>query len=239
MIKYRRGKMDFPWAYNSRCPHAETKFGGGAPGTYKTITDMEALELWAPWIGSLFAEDAVLFCWVTWPKMPFWMRFVEAMGFEYSSLGFDWVKIYKSGEFFRGPGFYTSSNSEPCLVLTRGSVPPVQKLVPQPYKTEYIEGQDFERCWCDACQEHVIIHRHVYDEAGKIVHSGKPDVFKERIDAMYPPEVYGMGLGLFERRPQGEGWHLFGDQIEDKEGNPVLSDIPGPNFKQMVLNLWN
>jgi hypothetical protein len=68
------------------------------------------------------APDCALFMWATWPKMPVWNEVIEAWGFRYSGLGFDWVKLNPNGEgLHKGNGYNTRQNSEPCLLAKRGS----------------------------------------------------------------------------------------------------------------------
>lgn len=40
-----------------------------------------------------------------------------------TTLGFCWVKRNKNGSWFKGIGFYTKSNSEVCLIATKGKPP--------------------------------------------------------------------------------------------------------------------
>jgi N6-adenosine-specific RNA methylase IME4 len=47
---------------------------------------------------------------------------MRAWGFEYKTIGFIWVKLNGLHEVFLGTGNYTRSNSEPCLLGTRGKV---------------------------------------------------------------------------------------------------------------------
>jgi len=217
---YKRGKCDFPWSYASRCPHADTRFGGGASGDYDLISDQEAMEVWAPWIDSLFhPENAVCFFWIVWPKVEFCLQFIRACGFKPSTLAFDWVKTCKTNQdtFRVNPGAYSGSNSELCILGVRGSMKAYQPLV----------GQVEETCYPD----HLVTVRHglVYGTDGKPIHSRKPDVFKVKIDQMYPPNLYGNGIGLFERESQGPGWDVFGNQVN--------GSIPGPSFKQLRIGL--
>jgi N6-adenosine-specific RNA methylase IME4 len=45
---------------------------------------------------------------------------IEAWGFAYKTGGFEWVKTNADGSLFMGMGYHTRSNSEPCLLATRG-----------------------------------------------------------------------------------------------------------------------
>jgi N6-adenosine-specific RNA methylase IME4 len=73
-------------------------------------------------VAQLAAKDCALFLWVTWPFMPIWHEVIEAWGFNYSSLAFDWIKLKPNGEDLRrsGNGYGTIANAEPCLLARRG-----------------------------------------------------------------------------------------------------------------------
>lgn len=221
--RYPVGKVDFPWEYNQRAPHADTKFGGGATGTYDIISDEEALELWAPWIDSLFYPDAVCFFWCVWPKIEFCLHFIRACGFEPKTAAFQWVKTYTSGKYFQGPGYYTASNAEPVIVGARGrGLTPNQKLVDSIIETKMAEMDELGA----VC----MIEPHVRDpETGKIIHSRKPHQLRDRINLLYPEFIFGQKVGLFERESQGPGWDVFGDQVE--------GSIAGPDFQQLKLGV--
>ena len=75
-------------------------------------------------VAALAAEDCALFLWCTWPLLVIGhpLDVIRAWGFEAKTLGFDWINTNPSGEGFHwGAGHYTRSNSEPCLLATRGS----------------------------------------------------------------------------------------------------------------------
>lgn len=57
---------------------------------------------------------------------------MESWGFTYKTCGFNWVKRNKkSDSFFLGLGFWTRSNSEICILGTKGRPKRVSKAVPQ------------------------------------------------------------------------------------------------------------
>jgi N6-adenosine-specific RNA methylase IME4 len=50
-----------------------------------------------------------------------WREVIEAWGFRYTSLAFDWVKLTPSGEGLHwGNGYGTRQNPEPCLLAKIG-----------------------------------------------------------------------------------------------------------------------
>jgi N6-adenosine-specific RNA methylase IME4 len=114
---YRAGliAIDVPWPfdhYSERAAHAVTDH-------YETMTldEIKALP-----IAALAADDCVLFMWATWPNMPIWHPVIEAWGFTYSGLGFDWVKLKPNGEgLHKGNGYNTRQNPEPCIIAKRGT----------------------------------------------------------------------------------------------------------------------
>lgn len=68
------------------------------------------------------ADNAILFLWACWPMLEDAFRVIKAWGFEYKTLAWVWIKANKSNTgFFMGQGYYTRSNSEPCLLATRGN----------------------------------------------------------------------------------------------------------------------
>lgn len=99
--------------------------GRSADRHYQTMTfeEMAAMP-----VGELAAPDAVLFCWATWPNLKNYLALIDAWGFTYKTCAFDWMKAEVSTiDLFPDPksadmkmGYWTRSNSEPCLLATRG-----------------------------------------------------------------------------------------------------------------------
>src|SRR5688500_17919089 len=98
---------DCPWHYNARAASG-TKFGGGSSAKYEQIKTDRLCTLA---VDSISTSQCILFQWVTWPKLKDGIRVMEAWGFRYTTIGFIWVKIDKSGKSLAGPGCYTASNS--------------------------------------------------------------------------------------------------------------------------------
>jgi len=77
-------------------------------------------------IADIAADDCVLFLWVTFPLLREGLEAIRRWGFEYKTCAFNWVKRNKkSDSWFWGLGYWTRSNSELCLLATKGS-PPVK-----------------------------------------------------------------------------------------------------------------
>jgi N6-adenosine-specific RNA methylase IME4 len=66
-------------------------------------------------------DNAVLFLWTTYPMLKEALMVIEAWGFRYKSIGFQWVKLNKrNGKPFYGLGRWTRGNTEPCLIAVKG-----------------------------------------------------------------------------------------------------------------------
>ena len=125
--KYNIIYADPPWPYNIRNRDNKTKFGGGASGQYKLLTFPEIYNLN---ISSIAAQNCALFLWCTFPKLPQQIKTIEAWGFTFKTVGFNWVKTNKNNSKpFFGVGYYTKSNSEVCLLGIKGKMKPVSNKV--------------------------------------------------------------------------------------------------------------
>lgn len=113
---------DPPWLYEVWSAKGT---GRSAEQHYNT---MSAHEIAALPVQDLAAPDCALFCWVTWPCLKQAISLIEAWGFTYKTCAFDWMKANNTQpDFFQeevaaqvGLGHWTRSNTEPCLLATRG-----------------------------------------------------------------------------------------------------------------------
>lgn len=160
MKQYNVILADPPWHfrnYSADEPGMIHKRSRGANRYYPTMTidDICALQIPA-------SSDAVLFLWACWPLMPEALRVIKAWGFEYKTLAWEWVKANPGGfGFFTGMGYYTRSNTEPCLLATRGNFPkPANRSI------------------------QALIYSAVLE------HSRKPDDQYRKIEALYPGASY-------------------------------------------------
>ena len=80
---------------------------------YKTMSIDEICSL--P-VKDICADKAILFLWVTFPRLEQSFKVMQSWGFEYYGLGFDWVKMSKNGKPSWGMGYYTRQNTEVCLI---------------------------------------------------------------------------------------------------------------------------
>lgn len=114
---------DPPWRFETR--GVQDNASTYVERHYKTMTrnELQALPVTAA-----AAADCVLFMWVTWPTLPQALALIETWGFTYKTCAFAWVKAdARQPEFFHddvtpfmGCGYWTRSNSEVCLLATRG-----------------------------------------------------------------------------------------------------------------------
>lgn len=111
---------DPPWAFQT---WSEKGKGRAAERHYATmrLQDIAALP-----VADVAARDCVLFLWVTWPMLRQALGVIGSWGFAYKTCAFDWMKadpyrLWADDQTPRvGPGYWTRSNTEPCLLATRG-----------------------------------------------------------------------------------------------------------------------
>ena len=110
--KYNIIYADPPWRYNDR------KCNGACEHHYDTMKINDICKL--P-IENIAAKDCVLFMWVTYPMLKEGLQLMEAWGFKYKTIAFQWIKQNKSGNgYFFGLGRWTRGNTECCLIATKG-----------------------------------------------------------------------------------------------------------------------
>ena len=143
MKKYKIIYADPPWRY------ARSKVQGAAEKHYPT---MSIEELCALPVKEIADKDCILFLWATFPQLKEALQLIKAWGFTYKTCGFNWVKKNrKADSWFMGLGYWTRSNSEICLLGTKGHPSRVSRSISQ---------------ICDA---------------RIMAHSKKPDEIRERI----------------------------------------------------------
>lgn len=124
--KYKIIYADPPWQYRV---YSKKGQGRSAENHYHTmnIKDIMALP-----VDKIADKDCILFLWITFPCLKEGIEVMERWGFKYKTCGFNWVKRNKKkNTFFMGLGFWTRSNSEVCLIGTKGQPKRVSKSVSQ------------------------------------------------------------------------------------------------------------
>ena len=104
---------DPPWSYRDK----KTNGYGGAENHYRTMPIAQIKDL--P-VADIAEENCILFLWATFPNLQEALDVIISWGFKYKTLGFSWLKTYKTGKPFFGIGHYTRSNNEVCLIATKG-----------------------------------------------------------------------------------------------------------------------
>jgi N6-adenosine-specific RNA methylase IME4 len=174
---------DPPWQFATRSPKGITS--RSPEHHYRTMTDDQIMRL--P-VASLAARDALLFLWITGPKLVKGdhLPIVKAWGFEPTAMAFVWIKTRKGerdvlffclDSFHVGAGFTTRKNAEFCVLGRRGRPRRLSRSV-----------------------DELII-------APRREHSRKPDEVYERIE-QYTAGPY---LELFARAER-PNWTAWGDE---------------------------
>lgn len=112
--KYRVIYADPPWQYNDSRAGLDDYAATAAEDHYPT---MPTAAICALDVKALADDDAVLFCWATFPLLPDALDVVKAWGFKYKT-AFVWSKGRPNF------GHYHTADAELLLVATRGSCTP-------------------------------------------------------------------------------------------------------------------
>ena len=114
-MKYGVILSDPPWLFKTYSPKGE---GKSAQRHYQCMPTKDICSL--P-IGEYSADDCALFIWATWPMIFDAQKVIEAWGFKYSGLAWEWIKKNpETGKYSFGGGYGTRKNLEPCLLARRG-----------------------------------------------------------------------------------------------------------------------
>ena len=115
MKKYSIIYADPPWRYKV---YSKKGLGRSAESHYPT---MELEDIRALPVGTLAADDCVLFLWTPIPLLHDCFSVMRAWGFSYKTVAFVWIKQNrKSDSLFWGMGHWTRSNAELCMLATKG-----------------------------------------------------------------------------------------------------------------------
>lgn len=112
--RYRVIYADPPWRYNDTRGGLESYRSSAAEDHYPT---MALEEICGVDVKAISEDDAVLFCWATFPLLPEALQVIGAWGFEYKT-AFVWNKVRPNF------GNYHNANGELLLLGTRGSCRP-------------------------------------------------------------------------------------------------------------------
>lgn len=195
-------EADPAWPFRSYAPVQNPELDRRPERHYSTMTvdDIAAMP-----VKEIAAPDAHLFLWIPWPLLFQGERVMNAWGFRYSGVAFNWVKLRKAinlehlcqigrieDELHMGLGFTTRANSEICLLGRRGNAKRVAKNVREMLVSPALEDDMVETVF-----------------AQRREHSRKPDEIYDRIQRYCD----GPYLSLFSRQ-QRPGWTVWGNQVE-------------------------
>lgn len=141
--KYNIIYADPPWSYNDK------KCLGGAEKIYSCMSLNDICNLSVP---DICADNCILFLWATYPMIREALQVIDAWGFTYKTIGFNWIKLSSTGNKLSfGLGRYTRGNSEPLFIGVKGKI----------------------NCICHNMNEVLCVPN--------LRHSEKPDVFRRKI----------------------------------------------------------
>lgn len=129
MKKYKIIYADPPWRYNDK------NCNGACERHYKTMSLEEIKSLN---IEKIVDKDCILFLWCTYPMLKEGLEVIEAWGFKYKTIAFQWIKLNKKAghqnnylkrNYFYGLGRWTRGNTEPCLLAIKGKPKRINKSV--------------------------------------------------------------------------------------------------------------
>lgn len=124
--KYNIIYADPPWHYPKTGGSKNSR--GMAKQYYTTMPTPEICALPIPNIAD---KNCALFLWVTGPMLPDGITVMNAWGFVYYGVAFDWVKTTKNGNYHFGMGHWTRANTELCLLGFQGKMVPQSHSVPE------------------------------------------------------------------------------------------------------------
>ena len=145
--KYNVIYADPPWTFKTYSEKGKEKKSADCHYNCMNINDIYNLP-----IQQITNDDCILFLWVTFPLLQEGLETIKRWGFTYKTCAFNWAKKNKkSDSFFWGLGYWTRSNSEICLLATKGKPKRISKSV------------------------HQIVNTPIQE------HSKKPDIVREKI----------------------------------------------------------
>lgn len=113
--RYRVILADPPWRFRTWSERGEGK------SAQRHYACMDLGALCSLPVERVAADDSALFLWTTWPMIFQAERVIEAWGFRYSGLAWEWIKRNpETNKFSFGGGYGTRKNLEPCLLGRRG-----------------------------------------------------------------------------------------------------------------------
>ena len=149
--KYNIIYADPAWKFSSaKYQDGKRGFGTRVENFYPTMTCKEICHL--P-VKEISKDDCILFLWTTDSHLLEAIEVIKSWNFKYKTIGFTWVKKYKSGSYCYNFGAYTLKSTEICLIALKGKLKNIKK-------SNNIKGLVF---------------------AERTKHSKKPDIIRNKI----------------------------------------------------------
>ena len=106
---------DPPWDYDGRTfLNGKAHETGSASDHYPTMKPDELCQMN---IQHITSKNAICYMWTTGPQLDVSIKVLTSWGFKYKTIAFIWDKIITN------PGYYTMSQTELCIVGTKGAIP--------------------------------------------------------------------------------------------------------------------
>ncbi len=120
MKKYNIIYADPPWQFGSKAyQDSNRKMLILEKTQYDTLNVEELKKLN---IKEISPEDCICFMWVTDSHLKEGIEVLESWGFKYKTIGFNWIKKYKSGSFCVNFAPWTLKSWEICLIGIKGTM---------------------------------------------------------------------------------------------------------------------
>jgi site-specific DNA-methyltransferase (adenine-specific) len=214
--------IDPPWPYDNNQGHDSAR--GGTPYECMSMEDLCGLK---PLIDQVVAKDSILFLWSSYPKLPQALQFMEAIGFEYTTVAFTWIKLNGNGKIISPEQNMVAMNSldkqegfklTPKDIILKGGIRSGQG---------YYTNSNAEICLVGKRGKAASLR--VNKSVKQVVvapmlgHSAKPEEVRSRIN-----ELTGNipALELFARPPgRVPGWVKLGYEIDQEDIHIMLERL--------------
>jgi len=123
--KYNIIYADPPWSFNSSIyQDGGRTFNKKIEEHYQTMSvdDIKNLP-----VKNITDKDCILFLWSTDSHLPEALEVIKSWNFKFKTIGFTWVKQYKSGSYCYNFGAYTLKSTEICLIALKGKLKNIKK----------------------------------------------------------------------------------------------------------------
>jgi len=125
-MKYKVIYADPPWRYGSK-----TRLNNGAGKSIKKLSEhydtMSIEEIKALNVKDIIDNDSACFMWCTDSHLKEGIEVMEAWGFKYKTIAFNWIKKTKNGNTCVNVAPWTLKSTELCLFGTKGAMTKYKK----------------------------------------------------------------------------------------------------------------